>query len=66
MALLIDMVPSDKRGLAIGVRQTVIRVSSDFGPSLGGYLSPFPLPFYASAVLTAVSIPFILLVREKG
>jgi MFS family permease len=65
MALLIDMVPTGRRGLAVGVRQTVIRLGSDFGPSLGGYLSPFPLPFYASAMLTAVSIPFILLIREK-
>jgi len=65
MALLVDMVPSSRRGLAIGVRQTMIRIGSDFGPSLGGYLSPFPLPFYASALLTAVSIPFILLIRER-
>lgn len=65
MALLIDMVPNTRRGLAIGVRQTVIRIGADFGPSVGGYLSPFPLPFYAAAALTAASIPFIIQIKEK-
>lgn len=65
MALLIDLVPHSQRGLAIGVRQTAILIGNDFGPPLGGYLSPFPAPFYGSAIIFATSIPLIFLVKEK-
>jgi predicted MFS family arabinose efflux permease len=64
MALLIGKVPNARRGLAVGIRQTVIRLGADFGPTIGGALAPFPLPFFAAAILNAASILPILRIKE--
>jgi MFS family permease len=66
MALLIGKVPNARRGLAVGIRQTVIRLGADFGPTIGGTLAPFPLPFFAAAIINAASILPILRIREKN
>lgn len=68
MAILLNIVDRSRWGLATGIRQTGVRLGFTIGPTLGGALweayGP-KAPFYASAALIALSIPFLLRLREE-
>lgn len=68
VAILMSLVDRSRWGLATGIRQTGVRLGFTIGPTLGGALwetyGP-TTPFYASAVLIALSIPFLLRLREE-
>jgi MFS family permease len=73
MAYLIDNVPQTKRSIAIGARQTAIRLGFTLGPLIGGYLWHLyelgrlepTFPFFISALAFGLSLPGILLLKEK-
>jgi len=68
MAILIDAVPTPDRGVAVGMRQTFLRLGATVGPLIGGFLWDSmgqATPFYASAVFFALAIPWLLLLHER-
>jgi len=68
VAILMGLVESSKWGLATGIRQTGVRLGFTIGPALGGALWEAYgaiTPFYASAVLITLSIPFLFLIHEN-
>jgi len=68
MAILIDAVRTPDRGVAVGMRQTFLRLGATVGPLIGGFLWDSmgqATPFYASAVFFVLAIPALFLLREK-
>jgi MFS family permease len=73
IALLVDSVPQSKRSIAIGIRQTAIRLGLTIGPLVGGFLwhmykLGLIIPaflFYASAIFFVLSVPAILFLNER-
>lgn len=67
MELLMCCVPSERRGVAAGIRQTGIRLANAVGPLIGAYIweafSP-AFSFYASAAAFILCVPLILLIEE--
>ncbi len=67
IALLMNIVDTNRRGIAIGFRQTSIRLGYTVGSLLAGYLWEFytpTVPFYVSASLWALCVPIVFLIRE--
>lgn len=68
VTMLMGLVDKSKWGLATGIRQTGVRLGFTIGPTLGGFLweaHARTTPFYASAILMAVSIIFLIMLREE-
>lgn len=68
VTILMSLVDSSKWGLFTGVRQTGVRLGFTIGPALGGILWEVygaTTPFYASAALIALSIPFLISLKEQ-
>jgi len=68
VAILMSLVDRSKWGLATGIRQTGVRLGYTIGPALGGALWEgygATTPFYASAIIIVLSIPFLILLREE-
>jgi len=68
VAILMSLVDRSRWGMATGIRQTGVRLGFTIGPTLGGALweayGP-RTPFYASAALIALSLPFLILITEE-
>lgn len=67
MSYIINLVSQSMRGVAIGVRQTSIRLGFTLGPLLGGMLWQFYSPhasFYAAGFISVISVLFTLNLRE--
>ncbi|MEM2875604.1 MAG: MFS transporter [Candidatus Bathyarchaeia archaeon] len=68
VVLLMELVDKSRWGFATGIRQAGVRLGFTIGPTLGGALWEAygaRTPFYASAVLIAISIPLLILLKEK-
>jgi len=68
-ALTIDLVPENKRGVAMGAEGTAQLLGGFGGPGLGGILAGqlgFYYPFYIAAGLAAACAGVVFLVREPG
>ena len=68
VTILMSLVDRSRWGLATGIRQTGVRLGFTIGPTLGGALWEVygaTTPFYASAALITLSIPFLMLLREE-
>jgi MFS family permease len=68
-ALTIDLVPENKRGVAMGAEGTAQMLGGFGGPALGGILAGqvgFYYPFYIAAGLAAVCAGVVFLIREPG
>ena len=68
-ALTIDLVPPNKRGVAMGAEGTAQLLGGFGGPALGGILAGqvgFYYPFYIAAALAAVCAGVVFLIREPG
>ncbi|MEM2905295.1 MAG: MFS transporter [Candidatus Bathyarchaeia archaeon] len=68
VAILMSLVDRSRWGLATGIRQTGVRLGFTVGPTLGGALWELygpRAPFYASAALIALSIPFLNQLKEE-
>jgi len=68
-ALTIDLVPENKRGVAMGAEGTAQLLGGLGGPGLGGILAGqlgFYYPFYIAAGLAAVCAGVVFLIREPG
>ena len=66
-ALTIDLVPPNKRGVAMGAQGTAQLLGGFGGPGLGGILAGqlgFYSPFYIAAGLAAVCAGVVFLIRE--
>jgi MFS family permease len=66
-ALTIDLVPENKRGVAMGAEGTAQLLGGLGGPGLGGILAGqvgFYYPFYIAAGLAAVCAGVVFLIRE--
>ena len=66
--ILMSLVDRSKWGLTTGIGQTGVRLGFAIGPILGGALWEAygaTTPFYASAALIALSILFLIPIREK-
>jgi len=66
-ALTIDLVPPNKRGVAMGAEGTAQLLGGFGGPGLGGILAGqlgFYSPFYIAAGLAAVCAGVVFLIRE--
>jgi ACDE family multidrug resistance protein len=66
-ALTIDLVPENKRGVAMGAEGTAQLLGGFGGPGLGGILAGqlgFYSPFYIAAGLAAVCAGVVFLIRE--
>jgi len=67
VTILMSLVDRTRWGLATGIRQTGVRLGFTIGPTLGGLLWETygcKTPFYASAALITLSIPFLIALRE--
>lgn len=68
-ALTIDLVPENKRGVAMGAEGTAQLLGGFGGPGLGGILAGqvgFYYPFYIAAGLAAVCAGVVFFIREPG
>jgi len=68
VSILMGLVDRSRWGLATGIRQTGVRLGFTIGPTLGGVLWQTYGPtasFYASALLIALSIPFLIELKEE-
>jgi multidrug resistance protein len=67
-ALTVDIVPENRRGVAMGTEATAELLGALGGPALGGYLAEFlgfNAPFYVAAVLAFVCASLVMLIRER-
>jgi len=68
-ALTIDLVPENKRGVAMGAEGTAQLLGGFGGPALGGILAGhvgFYYPFYIAAGLAALCTGVVFFIREPG
>lgn len=68
-ALTIDLVPENKRGVAMGAEGTAQLLGGFGGPGLGGILAGqlgFYYPFYIAAGLAAACACVVFLIKEPG
>ncbi len=68
-ALTVDLVPEDKRGVAMGAEGTAQLLGGLGGPGLGGILAGqfgFYYPFYIAAGLAAACAGVVFLVKEPS
>ncbi len=68
-ALTIDLVPENKRGVAMGAEGTAQMLGGFGGPALGGILAGqvgFYSPFYIAAGLAAVCAVVVFFIKEPG
>ncbi len=68
LTLLMDHVPSTRRGVAAGITQAGIMLGFTVGPTIGGYLWEFlgPLvPYYASALFFVLCLPIIPFIQDR-
>jgi len=68
-ALTIDLVPENKRGVAMGAEATAQLLGGFGGPAVGGILAGqvgFYYPFYIAAGLAAVCAGVVFFIREPG
>lgn len=66
-ALTVDLVPENKRGMAMGAEGTAQLLGALGGPGLGGFLAGevgFYYPFYIAAGLSVVCALLVVLIRE--
>lgn len=66
-ALVVDLVPPDKRATAMGVEGTAQTLGILGGPAIGGFVAgeiDFYYPFYVGAALSFVCCAMVMLVRE--
>ncbi len=67
MELLMYCIPSERRGVAAGIRQTGVRLANAVAPLMGAFLWEVFDPsfsFYASAAALILCVPLIVLVKE--
>ena len=68
-ALTIDLVPENKRGVAMGAEATAQLLGGFGGPAVGGILAGqvgFYYPFYIAAGLAAACAVVVFFIREPG
>jgi len=68
VTILLSLFDRSKWGLVTGIGQTGVRLGFTIGPILGGALWEAygaTTPFYASATLIALSILFLIPLREE-
>lgn len=68
-ALVIDLVPADKRATAMGVEGTAQTLGILGGPAIGGFVAgeiDFYYPFYVGAALSFVCCAVVMMVREPA
>jgi MFS family permease len=68
-ALTIDLVPENRRGVAMGAEGTAQLLGGFGGPAVGGILAGqvgFYYPFYIAAGLAAVCAVVVFFIREPG
>jgi MFS family permease len=68
-ALTVDLVPEEKRGVAMGAEGTAQLVGGFGGPGLGGFLAGqlgTYSPFYVAALLSVACAMLVVLIREPG
>ncbi len=68
MALLIEKIPENSRGLALGIRLTGVRLGYTIGPLLGSYMWSSYDPsfsFLLSSLISISVIPLILLINDN-
>ena len=69
-ALTVDLVPENKRGMAMGAEGTAQLLGGLGGPGLGGFLAGevgFYYPFYVAAVLSVICALLVVMIKEpKG
>lgn len=66
-ALTVDLVPENKRGIAMGAEGTAQTLGALGGPGLGGLLAGelgFYYPFYVAAGLAVLCAALVLLIRQ--
>jgi MFS family permease len=66
-ALTLDIVPEDKRGVAMGAEGTAQLLGGMAGPAVGGIVAgevDFYLPFYLAAILAVVCAIIVSFIRE--
>jgi DHA1 family multidrug resistance protein-like MFS transporter len=66
-ALTVDLVPENKRGVAMGAEGSAQLLGAFGGPGLGGFLASqggFYFPFYVAAALAFVCAFLVLFIRE--
>lgn len=68
-ALVVDLVPENRRGVAMGAEGTAQLIGGLGGPGLGGILAGqvgFYFPFYIAAGLSAICAGLVFLIREPA
>ena len=67
MALLIEKIPENSRGLALGIRLTGVRLGFTIGPLLGSLIWSYDpsSSFLLSSLISISVIPLILLIKDN-
>ncbi len=67
MALLIEKIPENSRGLALGIRLTGVRLGFTIGPLLGSLIWSYDpsSAFLLSSLISISVIPLILLIKDN-